>query len=105
MLLAYASRYTCACNTTIWPIQLFVMEKSVNWLRTSLSLSIWSFRTFAVVKKVVTSEIHTDKRLEAVSPMVLKLEGNSEFDAYAWKYVFSEKNSPICDCSRTNQMP
>ena len=38
--------------------------------------------------------------------MALLLDGNSEHVGHAWRKIglFGEKN-PICDCSRSNQMP
>jgi len=39
--------------------------------------------------------------------MVFILDGNSEHGVHAWREVglFSDKKNPICDCSRSNQMP
>ena len=37
--------------------------------------------------------------------MVLIPDGNSEYGAYAKRRIIREKNNPISDCSRSNQMP
>ena len=43
-----------------------------------------------------------------ISNMVLILDANSEHDAHAWRKICvfgEEEKNPICDCSRSNQMP
>ena len=55
--------------------------------------------------RALLSYLNSRKTWETLLPMVLILDGNSEYDAHEWKNNLFSQKYQICYCSRCIQMP